>query len=67
MRGDQEITAARALIARHGLQAAAVAQERASQSHARGDREGAADWRGVARAVTTLRAERLAAHKKPGE
>ena len=61
MKADREMTVARALIQRHGLQAAAVAQERAQQSTATQDVEGAADWRGVVRAVNQLRAEGRAA------
>jgi hypothetical protein len=61
MKADQEVSVARALIQRHGLQAAAVAQEHAQQSVARGDTEGAVGWRGVARAINQLRAESRAA------
>jgi hypothetical protein len=61
MKADREITVARALIHRHGLQASAVAQEHAQQSIAQGDTESATDWRGVARAVNQLRAESRAA------
>lgn len=67
MRADKELTTARALIARHGLQAAAVAQERAEQSRARGNREEAADWRGVVRTVMQLRAERHTAPREAAE
>jgi hypothetical protein len=61
MKADREVSVARALIHRHGLQAVAVAQEHAQQSVARGDTESAMDWRGVARAVNQLRAESRAA------
>jgi hypothetical protein len=61
MKADREMTVARALIQRHGLQAAAVAQEHAQQSTATNDGEGATDWRGVVRAVNQLRAESRAA------
>ena len=57
MKSDREMTTARALIQRHGMQASAVAQEHAQQSVAQSDMEAAANWRGVARAVDQLRAE----------
>jgi hypothetical protein len=61
MKADRELTVARALIQRHGLQAAAVAREHAQQSMAQGDTEAATNWRGVVRAVDQLRAEARAA------
>jgi hypothetical protein len=62
MQSDREVTIARDLIQRHGLQAAAVAREHAQQSIAQGDHEAATNWAGVARTVEQLRTEgRLAA------
>jgi hypothetical protein len=61
MKAETEMTLARALIHRHGMQAAAVAQEHVEQSQAQGDREAAVGWTGVVRAVNQLRAEARAA------
>jgi hypothetical protein len=64
MRMTTPIDTARGLIGRHGLQAAAVASEHASQSQARGDSDGARRWCAVLRYVNELRAEarQAAAH-----
>jgi hypothetical protein len=61
MKPDSEIELARALIHRHGIRAVAVAKEHAAQSVAQNDRQGAAQWAGVARAVEELRSEARAA------
>ena len=61
MKAETEATLARALIHRHGVQAAAVAQEHVLQSQAQGDREAAVGWAGVARVVNQLRMEERAA------
>ncbi|MEJ0049109.1 MAG: hypothetical protein WDN04_25590 [Rhodospirillales bacterium] len=61
MKAETEATLARALIHRHGMQAAAVAREHVEQSQAQGDREAAVGWAGVARVVNELRAEQRAA------
>jgi hypothetical protein len=47
---------ARNLITRHGMRAAAVAAEHATQHAAQGNHEAATDWHGIARAITELRA-----------
>jgi hypothetical protein len=60
-REDSQLETARALIQRHGAQAVAVAQERATESEAQGDREGSWRWRSVQRAVEELRAGARAA------
>lgn len=57
MKAETEITVARALIHRHGLRAAAVATEHVAQARAQNDRETAAHWSGVARAVSELQTE----------
>lgn len=46
---------ARNLIDRHGLRAAAVAQEHASEAQLAGDTAGLAHWRSVQAAVAELR------------
>ncbi len=62
MQSDREVTIARELIQRHGIQATAVAREHAQQSTAQGDHEAATGWAGIARTVEQLRTEcRLAA------
>jgi hypothetical protein len=61
MKPETEISLARALIHRHGVQAAAVAQEHVQQSQAQNDQEGAVGWAGVARAINQLRQESRAA------
>jgi triphosphoribosyl-dephospho-CoA synthetase len=57
MKAETEITVARALIHRHGLRAAAVAQEHVAEALAQGDREAASRWSNVRRAVSELQAE----------
>lgn len=52
------IELARGLISRHGLQAAAVANEHANQSQARGDRDAWHRWSAVHRYVNQLRTEK---------
>ncbi len=49
---------ARNLITRHGMRAAAVAAEHATQHAAQGNQEAATDWHFISRAITGLRASR---------
>lgn len=50
------VSAAHALIQRHGIRAAAMAQAQIAQAAASGDREAVAHWSSTRRAVEELRA-----------
>lgn len=66
MRNPDPIQIARALVRRHGLRAAAVAQAHAGEQRAGGNLTAFERWHAVMRAVNTLRRDtsvrRLVAH-----